>query len=344
MNANLEEAANVATEYLSSLENLPQETAFILGEIRFLDDQVKGECRMFIHDSLAKKTHQYFSHSLKAPGQALGGKQEAIPGAVAAMYAELGVLSREKVALATRLVKLFERAMARLQHDVQKILKLQGDEPGLPPTKHFLATVDDTVRQLESSLRAAVTSAVATPVETPPALAPTGPPPPKKQRRQATTVPSSAVIKLPSPVPVAASANNGSASGVQRSGLSRQVHPRQSPVHSRRKHASAGPDDEDAEGEDDMEDGGEDGADAEDQELYCYCQKLSYGEMIACDNESCRYQWFHLSCINVKPGSSLPDEWYCEDCRAKLGIQDTFTPTPPAAAATSGGRKGRKKQ
>ena len=128
----------------------------------------------------------------------------------------------------------------------------------------------------------------------------------------------------------------------QKSGLSRQVHPRQSPVRSRRVHASAGPDDEDAEGEED-----EDGADAEDQELYCYCQKLSYGEvrlslsvfvsvsvsvagpralrravasvkgaraaltvsavccrclvaarfwflstqMIACDNEKCRYQW-----------------------------------------------------
>ena len=53
---------------------------------------------------------------------------------------------------------------------------------------------------------------------------------------------------------------------------------------------------------------------------------------------------FHISCINVKPGSSLPDVWYCEECKAKLGIQDTFTPAPPAAAATTGGRKGRKKQ
>ena len=39
--------------------------------------------------------------------------------------------------------------------------------------------------------------------------------------------------------------------------------------------------DEDAEGEDEDAEGeeDEDGADAEDQELYCYCQKLSYGEV-----------------------------------------------------------------
>ena len=73
----------------------------------------------------------------------------------------------------------------------------------------------------------------------------------------------------------------GGGTTAPRSSLSRQVHPRQSPIRSRRVHASAGPDDEDAEGEEDVEDGGEDGADAEDQELYCYCQKLSYGEVRA---------------------------------------------------------------
>lgn len=45
---------------------------------------------------------------------------------------------------------------------------------------------------------------------------------------------------------------------------------------------------EDAEGEDVD---GEEGEDGEDKELYCFCQKLSYGEMIACDNSGCPYQW-----------------------------------------------------
>lgn len=36
---------------------------------------------------------------------------------------------------------------------------------------------------------------------------------------------------------------------------------------------------------------GEEGDDGDDKELYCFCQKLSYGEMIACDNPDCPYQW-----------------------------------------------------
>lgn len=44
------------------------------------------------------------------------------------------------------------------------------------------------------------------------------------------------------------------------------------------------------EGEGDEADG-EEGDDGDDKELYCFCQKLSYGEMIACDNPVCPYQW-----------------------------------------------------
>ncbi|KAJ3821027.1 hypothetical protein EV361DRAFT_497074 [Lentinula raphanica] len=48
--------------------------------------------------------------------------------------------------------------------------------------------------------------------------------------------------------------------------------------------------------------------------LYCYCNKPSDGEMVACDNEECVNQWFHLTCTGL---SRLPDEsekWYCDDC------------------------------
>ncbi|KIK63792.1 hypothetical protein GYMLUDRAFT_40869 [Collybiopsis luxurians FD-317 M1] len=53
---------------------------------------------------------------------------------------------------------------------------------------------------------------------------------------------------------------------------------------------------------------------AMDNRLYCYCRKPSAGEMVACDNEECVNQWFHLSCIGL---ATLPQEdetWYCEDC------------------------------
>lgn len=53
---------------------------------------------------------------------------------------------------------------------------------------------------------------------------------------------------------------------------------RQSPARSRRVTASAGLDaDEDAEGEDDVD--MEEGGDADDKEVYCTCQRMSYGEV-----------------------------------------------------------------
>lgn len=47
-------------------------------------------------------------------------------------------------------------------------------------------------------------------------------------------------------------------------------------------------------------------------DLYCYCNKPSYGKMIGCDNDDCKFQWFHMDCIEVPAD---PDAaWYCPDC------------------------------
>ncbi|KAI8581208.1 hypothetical protein K450DRAFT_233630 [Umbelopsis ramanniana AG] len=50
--------------------------------------------------------------------------------------------------------------------------------------------------------------------------------------------------------------------------------------------------------------------------LYCYCQQVSYGEMVACDNDDCEIEWFHLACVNLK---TVPKgKWYCDNCSAKM--------------------------
>lgn len=43
---------------------------------------------------------------------------------------------------------------------------------------------------------------------------------------------------------------------------------------------------------------------------YCYCNEISFGEMVACDNDACPREWFHLSCVGLtkppgKNGESL---------------------------------------
>ena len=44
------------------------------------------------------------------------------------------------------------------------------------------------------------------------------------------------------------------------------------------------------EGDDEDEDG---------EPRYCYCNEISFGEMVACDNDACPREWFHLSCVGL---------------------------------------------
>lgn len=50
-----------------------------------------------------------------------------------------------------------------------------------------------------------------------------------------------------------------------------------------------------------------------DEPLYCTCNRVSFGKMIMCDNDSCSLEWFHFSCVNL---STKPKgKWYCPQCR-----------------------------
>jgi hypothetical protein len=44
----------------------------------------------------------------------------------------------------------------------------------------------------------------------------------------------------------------------------------------------------------------------DDEPRYCYCNRVSFGEMVACDNEKCVKEWFHLDCAGLKkaPGKN----------------------------------------
>ena len=52
-----------------------------------------------------------------------------------------------------------------------------------------------------------------------------------------------------------------------------------------------------------------------DEPTYCLCKRISYGDMIGCDNESCDIEWFHFDCVNLthKPKG----KWYCPRCSAE---------------------------
>jgi inhibitor of growth protein 3 len=73
------------------------------------------------------------------------------------------------------------------------------------------------------------------------------------------------------------------------------------------ENGSTGGNPEDQEAENDFEE------EAEDNTKYCFCQRTSHGNMIACDNPECRYMWFHWECVGLK--EEPQGEWFCSECK-----------------------------
>ena len=74
---------------------------------------------------------------------------------------------------------------------------------------------------------------------------------------------------------------------------------------------------------------------------YCICNGVSFGTMIQCDNsevcatkrqycsfahltndrvQNCKYEWFHLECVDLTDIPARTTKWYCPDCRRVLNI------------------------
>ena len=53
--------------------------------------------------------------------------------------------------------------------------------------------------------------------------------------------------------------------------------------------------------------------------LYCLCNKVSSGEMIACDNLECPKEWFHFQCVSITRAPR--GKWFCQSCRSEAGTK-----------------------
>jgi len=49
--------------------------------------------------------------------------------------------------------------------------------------------------------------------------------------------------------------------------------------------------------------------------LYCTCRRVSFGQMVACDNADCAIEWYHYGCVGLKNDTEPPDPWFCPSCR-----------------------------
>ncbi len=78
-----------------------------------------------------------------------------------------------------------------------------------------------------------------------------------------------------------------------------------------------------------------------DNPRYCHCRRVALGEMIGCDNDDCKFEWFHLPCVQLR--RSIEGTWYCPSCVAAMRkandpalseMKEGFTEFAPVAWAT----------
>jgi len=280
----MEEAAVIAQEYISSLDNLPSEVNHLLEEIADRENKIQD-----ILSEIHSKGSSYIRHTLS--GQPLTAKDLTIPQRVMANYDRVRALSEEKVVLSNRIVSLVSKASGRLDVELGRLLTTSGDT--LPGEPFFPGGSRTDISKLGETLRAAMDMPDISPPYTGPSSAP-----PLKRRRFNTSAAAS-----PSPSVHA--------------GRGRRHHTSRSPAVLRRGQSSAhmDVDEEDAEGEEEeVDDGGD-----EDNTPYCICKTKSYGEMIACDNPGCPTEWFHMHCMGLSP--PLPDRWYCPECAPNVATK-----------------------
>lgn len=86
-----------------------------------------------------------------------------------------------------------------------------------------------------------------------------------------------------------------------------------------------------------------------DEPRYCFCNDVSYGDMIACSNEltvscddrlphayantlQCERQWFHFDCVGITT-DAMPgrrQKWFCPECQKKLKVDQRGNHDPQA--------------
>jgi len=52
------------------------------------------------------------------------------------------------------------------------------------------------------------------------------------------------------------------------------------------------------------------------EEVYCYCRRVYFGDMIGCDNDDCKIEWFHFECVGLT--EQPKGQWFCPDCKALM--------------------------
>ena len=57
---------------------------------------------------------------------------------------------------------------------------------------------------------------------------------------------------------------------------------------------------------------------------YCVCGLPATSEMITCDAETCKIEWFHFLCVGFTADTIPSEQWVCEFCRQDPALKGLF--------------------
>ncbi|KAI8812259.1 hypothetical protein BJ742DRAFT_752892 [Cladochytrium replicatum] len=222
-------------------------------------------------------------------------------------YAQAISISDEKVRLAERTLMMLDRHLRRLTNDMEKIVE---SEPGVgTPLQVSLSTAaSSSVTQPSTSHSApagAVSARPSNSVGFSPAMASSSA---VRMLRE-----SSEDSSVPRTIKRRATTMTGRSMHPQKKKLKRtktNLGSSPTPTLSAEAYSSASSPERTLVDDDEM-----DNSPDTDEQLYCFCRQVSYGEMIACDGEDCPNEWFHLECVGLT--ETPKGSWFCPDCRKK---------------------------
>ncbi|VEU20341.1 DEKNAAC101170 [Brettanomyces naardenensis] len=293
------DAASVLEQQTQSMSNLPVELKYLLQRMRDKDMQVY-EIRRKIQqrDAQLQKYVKQNGSLVKHP------REQQVYNKINQEYEEAQKLQKEKCLIANTALYLLTKHLASLEKDAER-LESSG-EPKILGVDPELSPVDpDSVSSLTSNLMDASLE---------------GSPTPSYSRRSRTRG-SRSMSRSRSQSSERRSVSAGSISSLLRAGGKSEeplgpVTPKPEAGLTRLS------------GRKKLERGASgtvtipksiSGRNNEDDELYCFCRQVSYGNMIACDNQNCRFEWFHYGCVGLtEPPKGI---WYCPDCRRQMELE-----------------------
>lgn len=324
------EIAAIATEYISNLDNLPQEVSHMVKEIEHKDAKIQDLLpKIAARESQLRELLQKSGSGLANPAGVLSEadrvKAEKLADKIRSDYGRADDWGAQKEALSLRLWRAIHAHHRHLKEEMAKI------SPAVLNSISSTASIGTPQVPSLSALPAALAGlkSPATELDSPlsglkrkgsllgPGVGTLTPGTPMSAAARARAGGRTTPVDSGSPAPPerglggnvrgggARKARGGSlsASGPGRSSLSQST-------ELGGLGALEGFEGEMGEGEEGEE---------KDDTPYCFCQRVSFGEMIGCDNADndpeCK-EWFHIGCVGVtKP---LPQKWYCSECLAKI--------------------------